>query len=165
MTNTQHSFLFSRHNARLWTSCEDFKPREPLCFSADYLGEVCLRHPVRLIKTVRLRVRQTESLLESLDNLKVVVLVRDPRAVFNSRWRGQVSTWCHNPHCSDPTVSCSDLEDDIRSALKLKAQYPDKVLLLRSDTSSNTQDVQHFLSGMKISASDRWKLPRSFSSF
>ena len=132
MANTQHSFLFSRHNSRLWRSCQDFKPREPLCFSPDYLGEVCLRHPVRLIKTVRLRVRQTASLLESLNNMKVVVLVRDPRAVFNSRWRGQVSTWCHSPHCADPTVSCSDLEDDIRQAITLQAQYPGQVLLLRS---------------------------------
>ena len=131
MSKPEHSFLFTRHNSRLWSSCTDFKPRESLCFSADYMGEVCSRHPVRLVKTVRLRVREASHLLDSLEELKLVVLVRDPRAVFNSRWSGRVSTWCHNRHCSDPAVSCSDLDDDIRHALRLQSQHPGQVLLLR----------------------------------
>lgn len=98
VSKPEHSFLFTRHNSRLWSSCTDFKPRESLCFSADYMGEVCSRHPVRLVKTVRLRVREASHLLDSLEELKLVVLVRDPRAVFNSRWSGRVSTWCHNQH-------------------------------------------------------------------
>ena len=86
---------------------------------------------MRLVKTVRLRVRDTSYLLESLTNLKLVVLVRDPRAVFGSRWSGRISEWCHNKHCSDPAVSCQDLEDDIQHALTLKSLYPERVLLLR----------------------------------
>ena len=86
---------------------------------------------MRLVKTVRLRVRETSYLLESLTNLKLVVLVRDPRAVFGSRRSGRISEWCHNKHCSDPAVSCQDLEDDIQHALTLKSLYPERVLLLR----------------------------------
>ena len=52
------------------------------CFSEDYLNRVCPRFPLRLIKTVRLRVQKTRMLLENLPNTKILVLVRDPRAVF-----------------------------------------------------------------------------------
>ena len=79
--NKSHSFLFTRHNKRLWSSCTGFKPREQTCFSAAYLGQVthispatlvtihlqvCPLYPVRLIKTVRLRVKKTRKILGEL---------------------------------------------------------------------------------------------------
>ena len=83
--NKSHSFLFTRHNKRLWSSCTGFKPREQSCFSAAYLGQVahlhlspasivtitihlqvCPLYPVRLIKTVRLRVKKTRKILGEL---------------------------------------------------------------------------------------------------
>ena len=42
--NKSHSFLFTRHNKRLWSSCTGFKPREQTCFSAAYLGQVAHLH-------------------------------------------------------------------------------------------------------------------------
>ena len=120
-----------RGNPVLWSSCQDFEPRESVCFSRDYLSSACPLFPLRLMKTVRLRVREAAHLLERLEHLKVVVLVRDPRAVFNSRWEESVSAWCSDRHCSDPALSCQDLEDDIIQAGKLRAQYPGQVLLLR----------------------------------
>ena len=115
----------------LWSSCQDFEPRESVCFSRDYLSSACPLFPLRLIKTVRLRVREAAHLLASLSHLQVVVLLRDPRAVFNSRWEESVSAWCSDKDCSDPTVSCGHLEDDIVQAGRLRAQYPGQVLLLR----------------------------------
>ena len=79
-----HSFLFKRHNFRLWNSCQHFKSKEELCFSQDYLNLVCPLYPIRLIKSVRMRVSATEELLRNADNVHVIVLVRDPRAVFSS---------------------------------------------------------------------------------
>ena len=80
--NKSHSFLFTRHNKRLWSSCTGFKPREQSCFSAAYLGQVtpphlpscisnyhlqvCPLYPVRLIKTVRLRVKKARKILGEL---------------------------------------------------------------------------------------------------
>ena len=99
-------------NKRLWDSCQLFAEHERLevCFSEEYLNTVCPRFPLRLIKTVRLRVQRTRKLLgktisvqsrrlslltihltifiypclllENVPNMKVLVLVRDPRAVF-----------------------------------------------------------------------------------
>ena len=80
----KNSFLLSHHNKRLWDSCKMFPEGKRLeaCFSEDYLNKVCPRFPLRLIKTVRLRVQKTKMLLENLPNTKILVLVRDPRAVF-----------------------------------------------------------------------------------
>ena len=115
----------------LWSSCEDFQPRESVCFSRDYLSSACPLFPLRLMKTVRLRVREAAPLLERLQHLKVVVLVRDPRAVFNSRWEASVSAWCSDAECSDPALTCHHLEDDISQAASLRSQYPGQVLILR----------------------------------
>ena len=78
------SFPPFHHNKRLWESCEMFPKHERLeaCISEDYLNKVCPRFPLRLIKTVRLRVQKTKMLLENLPNTKILFLVRDPRAVF-----------------------------------------------------------------------------------
>ena len=90
------------YNFRLLNSCQDFKPKEELCLSQDYLNLVCPLYPIRLIKTVRMRVRVTEELLRNADNVQVIVLVRDPRAVFSSRRSSN-----NKEPCSDPRVSCS----------------------------------------------------------
>ena len=60
-----NSFLLSSRNKRLWDSCQLFPDHERLevCFSEEYLNTVCPRFPLRLIKTVRLRVRRTRKLL------------------------------------------------------------------------------------------------------
>ena len=61
----KNSFLLSYHNKRLWDSCKLFPQHERLeaCFSEEYLNRVCPRFPLRLIKTVRLRVQSTKKLL------------------------------------------------------------------------------------------------------
>ena len=52
-------------NKRLWDSCQLFPENDRLevCFSEEYLNTVCPRFPLRLIKTVRLRVQRTRKLL------------------------------------------------------------------------------------------------------
>ena len=58
-------FLLTNRNKRLWDSCQVFPEHERLevCFSEEYLNTICPRFPLRLIKTVRLRVQRTRKLL------------------------------------------------------------------------------------------------------
>ena len=52
----------------------------------ELVKKTCNLFPIRLIKTVRLRVRFVEPLLTDPDlALKIIVLVRDPRGVMRSR--------------------------------------------------------------------------------
>ena len=146
-----HSFLFNRHNFRLWNSCKQFKPREALCYSQDYLNQICPLYPIKLVKTVRSRVASLEELIKnSTLNLKVLVLVRDPRGTHNSRVSGPVSTWCSSPSCSDPQVWCPHLLADITAAFKLERSYPGTVLLVRyedlsMDPITTTTNILTFL--------------------
>ena len=128
-----HPFLFNRQSPkRLWSSCSSFKkPKENICLSQEYLNRVCPQYPIRLIKTVRMRVKETEELLKTLANLKIIVLVRDPRAVFNSRWSDAISKWCKSDQCSDPETSCKDLENDIEDTKRLMKSYKGRIMLVR----------------------------------
>ena len=65
LRDPKNSFLLSYHNKRLWDSCKLLPQHERLeaCFSEEYLNRVCPRFPLRLIKTVRLRVQSTKKLL------------------------------------------------------------------------------------------------------
>ena len=86
----------------------------------------CPMFPIRVIKTVRLRVEATEKLLNDPvvgKTLKIVVLVRDPRGVMNSR---AGMDWCKLSHCIDPATVCRDLQSDILAAYKIKKDYPGK---------------------------------------
>ena len=152
MNQQNHLWFHSRtkHNPRLMNSCKGFKPLYETCFSQEYLSQVCPLYPIRLIKSVRMRARKTEEILRQLPNTKMIVLVRDPRAVFSSRWSDRISTWCRQEHCSDPTTSCQDLEDDVSAAKILMSTFPGRVILVRYedlslDTLSTTKKLFEFL--------------------
>lgn len=93
------------------------------------MNKVCPVFPVRLIKTVRLRIPHLDDLLQDLDlSLKVIVLVRDPRGVMRSR---NSMSWCDQPTCNDVSSVCRDLNEDVNQAYKLAKLFPGRVLLLR----------------------------------
>ena len=132
VANPNNKFLLKNHNKRLWNSCANVLPNETMCLLPEYLNTVCPLYPIKLIKTVRLRVAKVEPLLQdpALD-LKVILLVRDPRGVYNSRGSGPVTTWCSKDICADPAVGCRDLAEDLRAAQDLAVRYPGAVTLVR----------------------------------
>ncbi|XP_035706126.1 uncharacterized protein LOC110846888 isoform X2 [Folsomia candida] len=72
------------HNFRLWRHCKN-NP-ELLCGDPDFLSRMCQMFPFQIMKTVRMRLRYAESLLQDpkLD-VRILFLVRDPRGTLNSR--------------------------------------------------------------------------------
>ena len=119
----ENRFLF-KHNFRLWNVCENILMAGSACFMPELYLKSCPTFPIRLIKTVRLRVKQIENLLldpELRHTLKVVVLVRDPRGVMNSR---SSMDWCKLRTCSDPYTVCKNLQSDVLAAFELKKKFP-----------------------------------------
>lgn len=56
--------------------------------------------------------------------IKIVLLIRDPRGVLQSRKHRE---WCPNePDCSDPSILCSDMVLDYKTAVKFSKKYPNK---------------------------------------
>ncbi|KAH8274042.1 hypothetical protein KR044_008617 [Drosophila immigrans] len=133
-----HTYLFE-HNQRLWDVCREY-PR--FCWRPAFLTPFCRLFPIQSMKTVRLRLAQAEQLLQdqSLSNVRIVLLVRDPRGTMQSR-RHRV--WCAgNEDCEDPALVCQDLVDDYKTAETLLKSYPGRFRTLRyEDLSLNPYDV------------------------
>ena len=83
---------------------------------------------MNLIKTVRLRSNTLDTLLMTDPNLQIILLVRDPRAVMNSRW----SNWCGNkPKCKVISQYCTELKEDVIHTLHLVKRFPGKLRIVR----------------------------------
>ena len=138
-----NKFLFKNHNFRLWNTCSHLLPQEMMCLLPEYLNKVCPLYPIKLIKTVRLDLRDTETLIKdpSLD-LKILFLVRDPRGTYNSRSSTAISNWCNKDQCADPEVGCEQMMDNINAAFDLETRYPGTIKLVRyEDLSMYPHDV------------------------
>ncbi|XP_046403349.1 carbohydrate sulfotransferase 5-like [Ischnura elegans] len=121
-----HNFLMT-HNTRLWDSCG---PSHELCWDPSFLSRACRIYPFQSMKVVRLRLRLASRLLEDKSlNVRMVLLVRDPRGTMQSRRHRE---WCPpSPDCSDPRHLCADLVEDYWTAVELLKEYPDKFRVLR----------------------------------
>ena len=77
---------FAGLNGLMWDSCAKTDNRFT-CSEPDYLARACQRFPTVVAKIVRLRLNLTRNLLENpqFRRLKIVFLVRDPRATMLSR--------------------------------------------------------------------------------
>lgn len=114
-------------NKQLWPFCNPF-PK--MCMNQIFLASVCKIFPIQIIKTVRLPLFGAESLInDNKLNLKVLLLVRDPRGVYNSRLHQE---WCVNGQdCIDLGLMCKRMVDDYKAVKKLNINYPGKLLVIR----------------------------------
>lgn len=127
-SRSENQFLL-KHNFRIWNSCSTLLPSSVACFMPELMKKSCNLFPIRLIKTVRLRVRFIEELLQQPDlNLKVIVLVRDPRGVMRSRSH---MNWCDQPTCANSSRVCEDLDSDIENSWNLGKKYGNRIILIR----------------------------------
>lgn len=144
------------HNIPVWEACKR-GPNTNACYNATFLSQSCQLFPIQLVKTVRLRLNLTQLFLnDEKMNVKVVFLVRDPRAVMSSRYSSV--SWCTDkPDCSSPEVLCSDMQGDLKVATALEKLYPDRFIKVKyEDIASNPHDeIQHLMEflGMEYSPS------------
>ena len=63
-------------------------------------------------------------------NLKLILLVRDPRGIMKSR---EKCDWCENSNfdCMNVSKLCQDLNDDYKTALALAKIIPKQVIVMR----------------------------------
>ncbi|XP_026725854.1 carbohydrate sulfotransferase 3 [Trichoplusia ni] len=115
------------HNTRLWDHC---KYKRELCYDSEFTSRLCRLFPFMIMKVLRVRLRLIQSLLDDKElNLKVLLLIRDPRGVMESR---RHRSWCPpSPDCWNPSLVCADMISDYVAAGRLLQQYPDKLMVLR----------------------------------
>jgi hypothetical protein len=51
--------------------------------------------------------------------VQMIVLVRDPRGVYASRYSGPILNWCRNEQCINPEIGCTNLKDDLQAGKHL----------------------------------------------
>ncbi|XP_050665404.1 carbohydrate sulfotransferase 3-like [Leptidea sinapis] len=121
-----HLHQFS-HNTRLWDHC---KFKKDLCLDAQFTSSFCKLFPFQSMKVVRVRLRLIKQLLEDKElNIKVMLLVRDPRGVMQSR---QHRNFCQPaPDCWEPELLCADMVSDYVAAGRLLQKYPDRLIVQR----------------------------------
>jgi hypothetical protein len=121
-----HEIIFS-HNTRLWSFCQ---LNQENCFKPEFLEPFCKLFPHQSMKIVRLRANLSETLLtDSSLNVKIVLLVRDPRGIMQSR---KYHDWCFgNADCSNYSVVCGDMVSDYHAAGELLRKYPNKFKVVR----------------------------------
>lgn len=79
----KHHFNLFTHNTRLWKHCRVFTN---YCFTSKFLEPFCKLFPLQSMKSVRLRAALAPILLDDPSlNVKVILLVRDPRGTMQSR--------------------------------------------------------------------------------
>lgn len=128
-----HNYLFS-HNTRLWRHCRLFPN---FCYDPKFLGPFCQLFPMQSMKVVRLRASLVTPLLEDESlNVRVILLIRDPRGSLQSR---KHRVWCPGrPDCDHPPTVCNDMQADYEAAVELTKQYPNKFRAIRyEDLSMN----------------------------
>ena len=87
------------------------------------LGAACARAGTRAVKTVRAQMEVARRLLRALPELRVVQLVRDPRAVYVSRQAAPSyrSVGVRGPRSA--ALWCGDMARDSRLRRRLEAQH------------------------------------------
>ena len=126
------NMMFSHYaNAKFWNICtKKLMLGKTKCTSKAFIDQICPLFPIRIVKTVRMRLETARKLLQNpdLNNLKVIFLVRDPRAVMMSR---KLVNFCLKSYCTDPKILCDNHETDLISAKSISNEYPDQFKILR----------------------------------
>ncbi|KAI9563391.1 hypothetical protein GHT06_010854 [Daphnia sinensis] len=137
-----------QRNRRVWDECHY---NRSLCHDPHFIGSLCSYSPVNLIKTVRLRVKELNTLLKndpSSKDWKIVYLVRDPRGTMSSR---DGLKWCQiNPACNNVNRLCTELVEDLELIKELVAQFPNRHYLVKfedlaTNVESGTEKLFQFL--------------------
>ncbi|XP_012537540.1 carbohydrate sulfotransferase 5 isoform X1 [Monomorium pharaonis] len=121
-----HPWVFN-HNTHLWRQCQAHKR---ICWDPRFVSKFCRLFPFQSMKLVRLRLHVAESLLAEEDlGIRLVLLVRDPRGILQSRKHRE---WCPaKPDCSDPALVCADMVSDFNAAVELSKKYPRSFRVVR----------------------------------
>ncbi|XP_046589503.1 carbohydrate sulfotransferase 4-like isoform X2 [Neodiprion lecontei] len=116
-----------RFNTPLWTQCQT---HPSICHDYRFLSGMCKLFPFQSMKIARLRLHIAKELLDDKKlAVRLVLLVRDPRGILQSRQR---TSFCRkNPDCLDPGLLCADLVADYNSAVELQKKYPSTFRVIR----------------------------------
>ncbi|RWS24261.1 carbohydrate sulfotransferase 3-like protein, partial [Leptotrombidium deliense] len=99
--------------------------------SAETMEKVCKTSNLHVIKLTRWTLKQAFEFVDTLNNketAKIIHLVRDPRAIFNSRFK---LDWCMKDECGDIEATCDRMIKDFETFEEMKKLYPNNLLRVK----------------------------------
>ncbi|XP_071114899.1 carbohydrate sulfotransferase 1-like [Haliotis cracherodii] len=94
------------------------------------LTNACSRAKVNFIKTINLTIHEAEQFIDKDPHLKMIYLVRDPRAILSSQMR--YGEFVPNSLNSYSEMFCRTMLSDIQGYAKLKKIHPKQVIFVSS---------------------------------
>ncbi|KAH9632145.1 hypothetical protein HF086_006579 [Spodoptera exigua] len=141
--------LFS-HSTRLWEYCKNEKSND-LCFNGDFISRICKLFPFQSMKLVRLRLSLVDEILNDNElNVRVILLMRDPRGLMQSRRHRR---FCElSSDCWEPSLVCADMISDYVAARNIMQRYPGRLLVVRFEDLALKPDIttQKILDFMRV---------------
>ena len=118
-----------RRNTRLWAQCRN---RRQFCYSPEFLRAFCREFPIKTMNVLRLRLSaMAEWLADDDEDVRIVLLVRDPRGLIQSR---HTKKWCREaPDCAETARVCQFMTDDWTAYKTLSAAHPGRIKVVRSE--------------------------------
>ncbi|XP_017859493.1 PREDICTED: carbohydrate sulfotransferase 3 [Drosophila arizonae] len=111
-----------------------------VCSKPETLSRICKIFPFINMSVYNLGLLYLKSLLEFEDlNVRMILIVRDPRATMSSR----DGIWCSSHSCSQPEDLCKNMVEDYQVAEYLLREYPHRFGIVRYE-----ELVQHPLDGV-----------------
>ena len=128
------SFTGSGLKSRLIHSCYDkyirlFNDQTRALQTCAYrLKSLCEQSPTRIVKTIRLPLKLISHLLDEIPWLKIINLVRDPRATLQSRRQVGMCEKIHGGTYGCASEHCRRQENDLIEADAISSRHPDRLL-------------------------------------
>ncbi|CAC5421279.1 CHST1 [Mytilus coruscus] len=124
-------FLSKSKKAKLYGACKIFEsnmlPENETIYSCvNMLKQVCLQTKYVVLKIIRLPVDQLEPLMEEFPSMKIIHLIRDPRATVLSQMKFGVITL--KSFVTNVIDFCSRIYRDLVTIDILSNKYPERVL-------------------------------------
>lgn len=118
-----------QHNHRLWKACNTTKG---LCYTPSFLEPFCKQFPIITSKVVRSNLEVVQDILKDENlNVRILMLVRDPRPTLHSRWSSSFCPEKLYPVCGSPAMLCDQLLRDFRTSEILAAKFPGRFKTIR----------------------------------
>ncbi|XP_034473034.1 carbohydrate sulfotransferase 5 [Drosophila innubila] len=128
LTSGMKTPTFKNFYGTQWNTCVAYSSDE--CWSPDTMSKICKIFPFINMSVYNLGLKYLSVLLMRKDlNLRMLLLVRDPRGTMASRAH---RPWCaNNPECFQPNDLCTNMATDYMIAEKLLQDYPDRFGIIR----------------------------------
>lgn len=98
------------------------------CWDPDNLAAICKLHPFINMAVYNMKLKYLALLLDRKLNLRILLLVRDPRGTMYSR---KNRNWCDGLKDCEASSLCMDMVSDFKMAQILREQYPDRFSTIR----------------------------------